>query len=844
MELQLSSSASDSIEREAESFLQNLNAIIVEAGTIDLKEFRNQYESLFVALKQSSAREIGIVEEYQELKARHDTTVADLDSVQSSNKCISSKVETLQSLLESANARECSGTATIRRLEEELHRVTTRLAESEIATVCRENEIKQLLCDVAEWRQKAATADERINSLEVESHTVKSQCEQLQTSQRDLLESNCILKERISEKNAEIARESERRVHVQQELESAQSKLQVKTQEFIDLQYAASVYQSKASAMETSLEESKKIAALMEQELDREKSLSDKLAKSKSDQKEIISAQVDQISQIQFEHAQLLENQSRMMSEKAQLEHDLEAERQAVLKLEKLVDDINAATRLSNGEALLLAKEVENLRSKDDEASREISMLHRDNELQVCHIRTLEDIVRQSESEIQEKGEIIESKQRELAGAKDATIRQELFSCSLEGECNKLRQEVEESEVARQRIINELKSMECQTIELKKSIAERRSEVEVAKQGQELIRHELNDALKVLADAQNALFDAEQERKIEQQLTCALQSQLLTKDSELEKEKCAYREERAQNELYSNEISHLKVVLSENEASLRTQQVEVMRLHTSIREIEEITTAQTKECDRILKERDILGSSLIRRNDEIALLYEKNKILQNNRCRGELQYNARLDDIRILKIKMRDLKKRMATTTSGQAGVEDLSRTLTLVQKELIRAKLKVKAMSDELENPLNVHRWHTLEGSDPQAYDMIQKIQILQKRLLQKTEEVMVKNSVIQEQERQQTEMKKILARQPGPEIVEQLHTYQQDVTKKVKQMKAMAGELNMNQTEVSTRVSTLDLLEQEYLLNYSNCFLGQRVQARNRKASNRAARLQKKIL
>ncbi|KAL7433259.1 hypothetical protein ACHAXH_005601, partial [Discostella pseudostelligera] len=268
---------------------------------------------------------------------------------------------------------------------------------------------------------------------------------------------------------------------------------------------------------------------------------------------------------------------------------------------------------------------------------------------------------------------------------------------------------------------------------------------------------------------------------------------------------------RAQNELYSNEISQLKVVLSENEASLRTQQVEVMRLHNSIREIEETATAQTKECDRILKERDILGSSLIRRNDEIALLYEKNKILQNNRCRGEHQYNARLDDIRILKIKMRDLKKRMATTTSGQAGGEDLSQTLTLVQKELMREKLKVKAMSDELENPLNVHRWHTLEGSDPQAYDMIQKIHILQKRLLQKTEEVMLKNSIIQEQERQQTKMKQILARQPGPEIVEQLHTYQQDVTKKVKQMKAMAGELNMNQTEVNEYKREIERLATE---------------------------------
>ena len=35
----------------------------------------------------------------------------------------------------------------------------------------------------------------------------------------------------------------------------------------------------------------------------------------------------------------------------------------------------------------------------------------------------------------------------------------------------------------------------------------------------------------------------------------------------------------------------------------------------------------------------------------------------------------------------------------------------------------KVAALSAELETPLNVHRWRKLEGSDPGAYEMIQKV-------------------------------------------------------------------------------------------------------------------------
>lgn len=37
----------------------------------------------------------------------------------------------------------------------------------------------------------------------------------------------------------------------------------------------------------------------------------------------------------------------------------------------------------------------------------------------------------------------------------------------------------------------------------------------------------------------------------------------------------------------------------------------------------------------------------------------------------------------------------------------------------------------------MNIHRWRKLEGSDPSTYEMIQKIQTLQKRLIAKTEEV-----------------------------------------------------------------------------------------------------------
>merc|ERR1712185_743847 len=99
----------------------------------------------------------------------------------------------------------------------------------------------------------------------------------------------------------------------------------------------------------------------------------------------------------------------------------------------------------------------------------------------------------------------------------------------------------------------------------------------------------------------------------------------------------------------------------------------------------------------------------------------------------------------------------------------------------------------------MNVHRWRKLEGSDPNTYNMITRTHALQKQLIRRTEEVADKDAMIQQKERLYVELKAILARQPGPEVAEQLNIYQENLTEKQKQLKAMTNELNMHRQQVS---------------------------------------------
>ena len=62
----------------------------------------------------------------------------------------------------------------------------------------------------------------------------------------------------------------------------------------------------------------------------------------------------------------------------------------------------------------------------------------------------------------------------------------------------------------------------------------------------------------------------------------------------------------------------------------------------------------------------------MRRNDELALLYEKIKIQQSTLNKGEIQYQQRLEDIRVLKLEIKKLRRANAILEKRVANVKYL----------------------------------------------------------------------------------------------------------------------------------------------------------------------------
>jgi hypothetical protein len=178
---------------------------------------------------------------------------------------------------------------------------------------------------------------------------------------------------------------------------------------------------------------------------------------------------------------------------------------------------------------------------------------------------------------------------------------------------------------------------------------------------------------------------------------------------------------------------------------------------------------------------------LIRRNDELSLLYEKIRIQTSTLNKGEIQYRERLEDIRVLRLEIKRLRRERAILQTETQNVAGLRNEIFRLQRDVLRERTRVKVLEEELESPMNIHRWRKLAGSDPTTYELISKIQTLQKRLISKTEEVVEKELVIQQKEKLYNDIKQVLQRQPGPEIMEELQVVRSAVKTKNRESKVI---------------------------------------------------------
>ena len=175
----------------------------------------------------------------------------------------------------------------------------------------------------------------------------------------------------------------------------------------------------------------------------------------------------------------------------------------------------------------------------------------------------------------------------------------------------------------------------------------------------EAVRSDRNLYSKNLLEAQEEIAELKMKFKVMIQSIDQLKEEISTKDHQIHLEDIKKRDLEKQNTENRSNISQKEKLIKSSEEWIKSQEEDCARLKYVISEAESEKQKQKKDYEMVINERDILGTQLIKRNEELELLYEKIKIQKSTLKKGETYYQERCQDIALCKKKIAELKSEL-----------------------------------------------------------------------------------------------------------------------------------------------------------------------------------------
>ncbi|KAH7372738.1 hypothetical protein KP509_17G018700 [Ceratopteris richardii] len=812
--------AFEALEREFQEVLQELQQ------DRSLDRFRAEYEKLHRALKKSHESEKRLIKKCRELNTEILANAAKVQNALKLNEedqmtivALKKEIDKAWKMVDASQEREEKAKDNIQQLKIEISNLSQIIEQGTGLSVGQEQELNELVKqkeDACRERDQQLTLIVQLRKEITEiNEKVRAADEQKETLEHELN----IQKEQIISKKAECEREMKKKARLEKEirelkvsLEGKQTEVKMKEQEVLE-------HQEQVEKMEHQLREQKQLTDKIQKEYD---AINQKVTKLHSDLEEQIHANTQLLAENSQKQVELKIKDDEIQAVKAEIIRINKLREATVMKLksvEKQKEEADFQREELRTEIQNMAKEVElQKRLADQERKRQEELLRERDVLNKLKTQAENSIEKQSDL-VKINDVAIRNLEAEIQNYRDAAMKQERVISQLEKERQKYNVEASQAGVKYMQALDEVHARETTIMGLQKKIVEGENRLKQQQNLYESVRSERNLLSKNLIDAQDEINELRRRIKVMNHQIEQMKEEINAKEIALIKEHFDFTKVEKERENLKQELAKAHQEIKEGELVIASHNANIENLNHIISEADDEKFRQKKELDIVKNERDILGTQLIRRNEELSLLYEKIKIQQSTLSKGQVQYRCRLNELRLLKIKLTELKREHCVLRGSVQNIQVLRREVHNLGRELLQERTKVKALSEELENPLNVHRWRQLEGTDPTAYEMILKIQTLQKRLILKTEQVVEKDLLIQEKEKLYAELRKILARQPGPEVSEQLGMYAKTLREKTHQMQAMTSELRMCQGqvkelkgEIKRLNAELDLVKQKF--------------------------------
>ena len=787
-------------------------------GDDNLEQFKTEFDKLHRALKKSYESEKRLAKKVKDLNTE---IVANATKVQSALKLSQEDQDTIASLkgeieqawkmVDASHEKDGRAKETVGQLKKEISKLSQLVEHGSELSIEQEMQLKELMQErdkILETRdaQEAELAKKR-DEASKQMQELQHVEELMSTKQAELQQ----LKAGLVGRRQEAERETRQQEKLALDMKNATASIELSASNIKDKESAI-------AAEENSISE-------MIEEINRQAQCTESL---EEDVKNIDSdIQVAQ-KKVKERHDKYLEQAKINHQKKEEMNRVESALSEAKQSLTKQIDAKNA-----------VAQKVKSLEEK-----RVLQRRALDTQLMQKDVveRKIEAEKREVESNRKREGEIREQLKQLLVAidnAKDSTQQQvdlvqlnadmiakletdlRLLADQNSTNRNEIRQLDREREMANAKAsdtnkkfvkaLDEIKVRDMGIDDIQKELRAGETKLKEQQTLYEAARSDRNLYSKNLIEAQDEIAELKRKFKIMNHQIEQLKEEIRQKDHAYVKEHVEHIKAGKEKESLKNDLIRERKRVAASQVEIKRQQVEFEKLNNAINVADAKRLMHKQAYDSAIIRRDELSKELLQENNNIALNHEKHRVLMQTAHQAEHKVREKMESIQALRIKEAQVSRGLHLAKAKGANLDELRKEALSLQSELVANRTKVRAVTEELEDPKNTNRWRKLEGSDPSNYEMMQKLKMLQGRLIKKTEEVVEKDLAIEEKDRVQVELKNILARQPGCDVAEQLSACQQALRDKTKTMKGVASELNMCQVQLGEHKYEMERLTRE---------------------------------
>jgi len=734
-------------------------------------------------------------------------------------KRLRKEIDNAWSFVEKAREKEANSKKMVQNLKREIMRLNEIVEQGAALSLGPENNVHELIKTKDELTKLNEEKREQIVVLEAVLTNVRGERAQVDNKVISLMETlknqkNLCEKYELENKQKEekIKLQGEQHKNIKSELEKKEAErakvhgdLIAKQKEKADLIKAEQTLDAELSDANY---KNREIAGYKE-DLSRAQV---KTMEECNDKRMLLSAAEKEIGNLTEKHESL----KATVVQKEEAAKDLDKENE---ELKNITNALEEEKKLAILTVKKLESELEQLQKNLDKDKQVYQTLMVENNAIRKKAKDAETKNMKTEERIKEKVNEITNWKNELEKKKKDHVELQKDKDKINTEKIKLINKLAKVEAKMNQLKEDCKLKDNLYTEIEAKMLEYKNKVREKEQLYAIVLSDRNLYSKNLLEAQEEAEELKKKFDITTQQINQLKEELETKDRAVVEKKHKLAIEKQKKQINEQKLTTQKSEIDALKKEEKEKEARIIQLANMLKAGEEMIKNLQKSYDDAIREKEVFGTELIRRNDELIVLCEKIKILQSTLEKGEVQYQNKENIIRNNMENIATQKSELEQYEKKGSMIEKLNREIHRLEDALMKEKVQVQALSEELEYPINVHRWRKLEGTDPDTYEMLQKIHALQKRLIKKTEEIRMKQEEIKQKEKKIEQSKVMLARQPGPETTDTIETYQRNLNEKGRQMKAMQAELSMYNGQVGEykyEIERLRLELQEIKMKY----------------------------